>query len=72
MNAFYDTLKGIERVMYKTAFNFHKQTVSSSDQAHQAGLNELVRLKKIKQRPVEKLVDITTGKFINHIKNKIC
>lgn len=65
-NTFYNSLKGVERVMYKTAFNFHKQHVqgATEESAHQAGLNELVRLGKLRKEAAQEqtYVDLSTGR----------
>jgi hypothetical protein len=66
MNAFYDNLKGVERVMYKSAFNFHKQHVqgATEDSAHQAGIKELERLGKLRKEAnqPQTYVDLSTGR----------
>jgi hypothetical protein len=66
MNAFYDNLKGVERVMYKTAFNFHKQHVqgATEESAHQAGLKELDRLGRLRKEAdqPQTYVDLSTGR----------
>jgi hypothetical protein len=66
MNAYYDNLKGVERVMYKSAFNFHKQHVqgATEDSAHEAGVKELERLGKIRKEASkpQTYVNLSTGK----------
>lgn len=71
MNAFCQNLKGVEKVMYKSAFNFHMRNHkgATEDTAHQAGLNELKRLGKLREEhsKPEVWVDITTGE--KHLAN---
>ena len=71
MNAFCQNLKGVEKVMYKSAFNFHMKyhKDATEDTAHQAGLNELKRLGKLREEhsKPEVWVDITTGE--KHLAN---
>ena len=51
MNSFFETLKGVEKVMYKSAYNFHTKyhEGATPESAHQAGLNELKRLGKYEE-----------------------
>ena len=71
MNAFCQNLKGVEKVMYKSAFNFHMKNHNGAteDSAHTAGLNELKRLGKLREEhsKPQTWVDITTGK--RHLAN---
>ena len=66
MNSFFETLKGVEKVMYKTAYNFHTNhhKGATEDTAHQAGLNELKRLGKLREEhsQPQTWVDLSTGK----------
>ena len=66
MNGFYDNLKGVERVMYKTAFNFHIKyhEGATEDTAHEAGIKELERLGKIRKEAdqPQTYVDLSTGR----------
>ena len=66
MNAFFETLKGVEKVMYKTAYNFHlnHHNGATEDTAHEAGLNELKRLGKLREEhsKPQTWVDLSTGK----------
>jgi hypothetical protein len=66
MNAFFETLKGVEKVMYKTAYNFHLKYHSGAteDTAHEAGINELKRLGKLREEhsQPQTWVDLSTGK----------
>ena len=70
MNAFYDNLKGVERVMYKTAFNFHTKYYegATEDTAHEAGIKELERLGRLRKEAdqPQTYVDLSTGrKFLS-------
>ena len=71
MNAFCQNLKGVEKVMYKSAFNFHMKNHkgATEDSAHIVGLNELKRLGKLREEHSKPQiwVDITTGK--QHLAN---
>ena len=66
MNQFYENLKGVEKVMYKMGYNFHKNHSkgATEESAHQAGLNEISRLAKLKEDHAEPetWVDLSTGK----------
>ena len=66
MNSFFETLKGVEKVMYKSAYNFHLKyhNGATEDTAHEAGLNEIKRLGRLREEHSEPTtwVDITTGK----------
>ena len=66
MNSFFETLKGVEKVMYKSAYNFHTKyhEGATPESAHQAGLNELKRLGKLReeQSQPQTWVDLSTGK----------
>jgi hypothetical protein len=71
MNVFYQNLKGVEKVMYKSAFNFHinNHKGATENSAHQAGLNELKRLGILREEhsKSEVWVDLSTGK--KHLAN---
>jgi hypothetical protein len=65
-NSFYNNLKGVERVMYKTAFNFHMKYSdgATEDTAHEAGVKELERLGRIRKESNQEqtYVDLSTGR----------
>ena len=71
MNAFCQNLKGVEKVMYKSAFNFHTKyhEGATAESAHEAGLKELKRLGKLREEhsKPQMWVDITTGE--KHLAN---
>ena len=66
MNSFYDNLKGVEKVMYKTAFEFHLNysAGATEDSAHTAGIKELERLRKMRKEmdQPQTYVDLSTGR----------
>ena len=66
MESFITTLKGVEKVMYKSAYNFHTKyhEGATPESAHQAGLNELKRLGKLREEhsQPQTWVDLKTGK----------
>jgi len=66
MNSFFETLKGVEKVMYKAAYNFHLKyhNGATEDTAHEAGINELKRLGKLREvhSQPQTWVDLSTGK----------
>lgn len=66
MNSFIETLKGVEKVMYKTAYKFHMDyhKGATEQSAHEAGLNELKRLGKLREEASkpQTYVNLSTGK----------
>jgi hypothetical protein len=66
MESFVTTLKGVEKVMYKSAYDFHMKYEgnATTESAHQAGLDELKRLGKIKEEnsQPQTWVNLKTGK----------
>ena len=66
MNSFIETLKGVEKVMYKSAYNFHMEhhKGATEQSAHEAGLNELKRLGKLRKEASkpQTWVNLSTGK----------
>jgi hypothetical protein len=66
MNEFIQTLKGLDRVMYKYAYQFHLDYYEGATEstAHEAGVAEIKRIAKIKEKYAkpQTLVDLTTGK----------
>ena len=65
MNSFFETLKGVEKVMYKTAYNFHMEhhKGATAETAHEAGLKELKRLGKLREEhsKPQTWVNLSTG-----------
>jgi hypothetical protein len=65
-NQFIQTLSGVNKVMYKTAYNFHTKyhEGATPESAHQAGLNEIQRIAKISERESQPqtYVDLSTGR----------
>ena len=66
MNSFFETLKGVEKVMYKSAYNFHMEyhEGATSESAHEAGINELKRLGKLRKEASkpQTWINLSTGK----------
>jgi hypothetical protein len=66
MESFVATLKGVEKVMYKSAYNFHTKYHEGAtlESAHQAGLDELKRLGKLREEnsQPQTWVNLKTGK----------
>ena len=66
MNEFHKNLKGVEKVMYQTAYNFHLKysNGANEDSAHEAGIKELKRLGKMRKEmdQPQTYVDLSTGR----------
>jgi hypothetical protein len=66
MNSFIETLKGVEKVMYKSAYQFHMNyhKGATEQSAHEAGINELKRLGKLREEhsKPQTWVNLSTGK----------
>lgn len=75
MNNFAETLKGVDKVMYKSAYNFHLQHIegATEESAHEAGLKELERLEKLKEEASKPkvYVDLKTGKKFTSTENDL-
>lgn len=63
---FLSTLGGVDRLMYKSAYQFHMDyhNGATEETAHQAGLDELQRISKIKEQcsKPQKMIDLRTGR----------
>ena len=71
MEEFIKNLKSIEKVMYKSAYDFHIKYYkdATSESAHEEGikaLNKLNRLRKEASKP-KTMVDLSTGKTFKAI-----
>jgi hypothetical protein len=71
MKDFIKSLKSIERVMYKSSYDFHIKYFNDAtpESAHEAGLksiNKLDRLRKEESKP-KTMVDLSTGKTFKAI-----
>ena len=61
----YETLSSVEKVFYKSAFNFEMQYGSKDESlANEAGIAEVARINKMKKTVSEPktMVDLSTGK----------
>jgi hypothetical protein len=70
MNNFAETLKGVDKVLYKSAYEFELKFVkgATEESAHQAGLEKLEQIKKLKAEASKPQVymNLKTGeKFIS-------
>jgi hypothetical protein len=66
MNAFFQTLTGVNKVLYKSSYEFHMKYSKNATEksAHQEGLNKIksvARLSEELSKP-QTYVDISTGK----------
>lgn len=58
-------LTGIDKVLYKQAYNFAIKVGKTEEQAHAEGLDNIKRVKGLaEQIKDEKYIDITTGKQV--------
>ena len=75
MNSFFKSLKGVEKVMYKSAYQFHiKYHEGANEQtAHEAGINELKRLGKLREEASkpQTYIDLSTGKKFTSTENDL-
>ena len=70
MNNFAETLKGVDKVLYKSAYEFELKFVegATEENAHKAGLEKLEHLKRMKEeiKKPQVYVNLKTGeKFIS-------
>jgi hypothetical protein len=63
---FLETLRGVDKVLYKSAYAFELEYVkgATEESAHQAGLKKLEQVKKLKEKASKPqvYVDLSTGK----------
>ena len=75
MNAFFQTLTGINKVLYKTSYEFHMKysTDATEESAHQAVLKEIKRIGKISEElsKPQTYVDLSTGKRFTCTENEL-
>jgi hypothetical protein len=75
MNQFFESLKGVEKVMYKTAYKFHMDyhQGATEQSAHEAGINELKRLGKLREEASkpQTYIDLSTGKKFKSTENDL-
>lgn len=70
MNNFAETLKGVDKVLYKSAYEFELKFVkgATEESAHKAGLEKIAQVKKLKEEisKPQVYIDLSTGeKFIS-------
>ena len=75
MENFMSTLTGIEKVLYRTAYNFEMKygSESTEESAHAAGLKEIERISNMRKdfdKP-QKYVDISTGKTFTSTESEL-
>jgi hypothetical protein len=75
MNEFFQTLTGINKVLYKTAYNFELKYAANAteESAHQAGLKEIKRIGKLSEElsKPQTYVDLSTGKRFTCTENEL-
>lgn len=75
MNAeFIQTLSGIEKILYKTSYDFEvKHCGATPEQAHQAGINKIKSVNKLakKESRPQTYVQLSTGKKIKCTENQL-
>lgn len=75
MNEFFQTLTGINKVLYKSAYNFELKYAANAteESAHQAGLKEIKRIGKLSEElsKPQTYVDISTGKRFTCTENEL-
>lgn len=75
MNSYLETLKGVDKVLYKSAYEFELEFVNGAteESAHQAGLNKLEQMKKLKEEASKPqvFVDLKTGKRFTSTENDL-
>lgn len=63
---FLSTLTGVEKCLYKSAYQFHMDYHSGAteESAHQEGLGEIERIKNLMKQASkpQKMIDLRTGK----------
>ena len=64
-----ENLKGTDKVLYRMAYEFEMKYAAGATEetAHEAGLKEIARIKKLSEETAnEKWIDITTGKEVKY------
>jgi len=66
MNNFAETIRGVDKVLYKSAYAFELEYVkgATEESAHQAGLKKLEQVNRLKEEASKPqvYVDLSTGK----------
>jgi hypothetical protein len=72
---FLETLRGVDKVLYKSAYAFELECVkgATEESAHQAGLKKLEQVKKLKEKASKPqvYVDLSTGKRFTSTENDL-
>ena len=72
---FLETLRGVDKVLYKSAYAFELEYVkgATEESAHQAGLKKLEQVKKLKEEASKPqvYVDLNTGKRFTSTENDL-
>jgi hypothetical protein len=75
MNNFAETLKGVDKVLYKSAYEFELKHIdgATEESAHQAGLKKLAQVKKLTEEASkpQTYVDLRTGKKFTSTENDL-
>ena len=75
MNKFVETLKGVDKVLYKSAYEFELNYVkgATEESAHQAGLDKIEQIKILKQEASKPkvYVDLSTGNTFTSTENDL-
>ena len=75
MNNFAETLRGVEKVLYKSAYAFELEYVkgATEESAHQAGLKKLEQVNRLKEEASkpQTYVDLRTGKKFTSTENDL-
>jgi len=75
MNEFFQTLTGINKVLYKTAYNFELKYAANAteESAHQAGLDKIKSVSKLSEElsKPQTYVDLSTGKRFRCTENEL-
>ena len=72
---FLETLRGVDKVLYKSAYAFELECVkgATEESAHQAGLKKLEQVKKLKEKASKPqvYVDLSTRKRFTSTENDL-
>jgi len=75
MNAFFQTLTGVNKVLYKTSYEFHMKysTNATEESAHQAGLDKIKSVSKLSEElsKPQTYVNLSTGKRFTCTENEL-
>lgn len=75
MKNFAETLRGVDKVLYKSAYEFELRHIdgATEESAHQAGLKKLEQVNKLKKEASKPqvYVDLKTGKKFTSTENDL-